>query len=297
TAHCDMPKTGFSPDASYPVINTEKGMLELSLHAAPAKDGLVVRHIAVGERKNVIPGQASAIIEGGAAIAEKANALAREMTLDAKATVQPDGTVLLETQGIPGHAAYPEPARNANGMLLLMLRALGVTGALRKLADCVGMEYNGASMNAACSDHTSGPLTCNLGILRYDAENGLYATLDIRYPLLANPVYLYKAIDAALAPDVQVKQESQKDPHHVAPSSALVTALLDAYHEETGRPRECVATGGGTYARCLAEGVAFGASFPEDEDRAHQANEMISLNSLMLNVRIIARAILKLAGA
>ena len=76
-----------------------------------------------------------------------------------------------------------------------------------------------------------------------------------------------------------------------------MTALLNAYHEETGRPRECVATGGGTYARCLAEGVAFGASFPEDEDVAHQANEYMSLDVMMQNVRIIARAIVSLAGA
>jgi acetylornithine deacetylase/succinyl-diaminopimelate desuccinylase-like protein len=71
---------------------------------------------------------------------------------------------------------------------------------------------------------------------------------------------------------------------------------LNAYHEETGRPRECIATGGGTYARCLAEGVAFGASFPEDEDVAHQANEYMLLDSLWQNVRIIARAIVMLAG-
>ena len=294
-AHCDMPRVGFSPDSNFPIINTEKGMLHLSLRAPASADGLRVRRIAVGERVNVIPGEASAIIEGDAALCERVNRLAKDMTLDVTATDNQDGTLTLVAVGIPGHAAYPEPARNANGMLLLMLRALGSTGALRLLADRVGMEYNASSLNAACSDETSGRLTCNLGILRYDAE-GLYATLDIRYPLLANPDALTAAIRAVLEPQISVTVDAQKDPHHVAPNSALVTALLDAYHDVTGRPRECIATGGGTYARCLEEGVAFGCAFPEEEDVAHQANESIDLNRMVECIRIFAEAILKLAA-
>ena len=295
-AHCDMPKVGFSPDSNFPVINTEKGGLNLTLRAPAATDGLRVRKIAVGERVNVIPGKASAVIEGDAAFCEHVNQLAKQMTLDVDATDNGDGTLTLHAAGIPGHAAYPESARNANGILLLMLRALGVTGGLRALADRVGVEYDGGSMNIACSDATSGALTCNLGILRYD-ENGLYATLDIRYPLLANPDAIVEALTAALKPELDVTLDHSRVPHHVAPSSPLVTALLDAYHDVTGRPKECIATGGGTYARCLEEGVAFGCAFPEEEDVAHQANESIDLNRMIECIRIFAYAIVKLAGA
>ena len=38
-------------------------------------------------------------------------------------------------------------------------------------------------------------------------------------------------------------------------------------------------TGGGTYARCLGEGVAFGSAFPEDEELAHQAGEYAALTA------------------
>ena len=51
-----------------------------------------------------------------------------------------------------------------------------------------------------------------------------------------------------------------------------------------------------TYAKCLDEGVAFGCVFPGEEELAHQANEYITLDSMMKNVRIIAHAIEKLAG-
>ncbi|MCE5342015.1 MAG: Sapep family Mn(2+)-dependent dipeptidase [Eubacteriales bacterium] len=294
-AHCELPRTGFSPDSSYPVINTEKGLLVLELRAKPAEDGLKIISIAVGERHNVIPGIATALIEGDAELGERINRLAKEMTLDVEATLTEGGLKLTAT-GILGHAAYPEIAHNAIGELLLMLRALGVTGALRTLADTIGLEYDGEGLGVSVKDATSGPLTCNLGILQYD-EKGLYAVLDFRYPLLANSSRIIETVKAALGDEIEVLKTSDKPPHHVAPNSELVIALLDAYHSETGRPRECVSTGGGTYARCLEEGVAFGASFPEEEDVAHHADEYISLDSLMLNVRILARAVVALAGA
>jgi succinyl-diaminopimelate desuccinylase len=293
-AHCDMPRSGISPDASYPVINTEKGMLVMELSGKVATDGLKVKKINVGERHNVIPGVASALIEGDPDQCDAINRLAAEMTLDVEAKPA-EGGIQLTATGILGHAAYPKIARNAIGELLLMLRALGVTGGLKTLADTVGLEYDGLSLDVACSDHTSGALTCNLGVLRYD-ENGLYAMLDFRYPLLAHGSRIADTVKAALAPNIEAKTLSHKDPHHVAPNSPLVTALLNAYHEETGRAKECVATGGGTYARSLEEGVAFGAQFPEEDDVAHHANEYISLESLMVNVRILARAIIALAG-
>jgi len=75
-----------------------------------------------------------------------------------------------------------------------------------------------------------------------------------------------------------------------------VQKLLDAYHEVTGREKTTLSTGGGTYARMLQEGVAFGASFPEDPDLAHQADERVSIDSLMQSMKIFAYAIVKLAG-
>ena len=293
--HCDMPRTGFSPDASYPVINTEKGSLQISLHAPFDADG-IVKEIHVGERHNVIPGEATALLSGDKALQDTINEKAAALGVDVKATLTAEGVKVLSV-GITGHAAYPEGARNALGQMLVVLDAAGLTGVLSVLAKVVGTEYNGESLGIACSDKTSGPLSCNLGILQYDAENGLYATLDIRYPILCDHKALTAALTAAIGDTITVKVDSQTEPHHVAPNSELVTALLDAYHEVTGRERVCVATGGGTYAKCLEEGVAFGCAFPDDEDLAHQANEYLSIDGLMTSIRIFAAAIVKLAGA
>ena len=62
-------------------------------------------------------------------------------------------------------------------------------------------------------------------------------------------------------------------------------------------PPRPFATGGGTYAKVLKQGVAFGASFPDDEDLAHQAGEYASVSGLMKSAKIFANALLRLAGA
>lgn len=55
-----LPDMGFSPDANFPLINTEKGGLKLALHAALDDARLI--EIASGTRVNVVPNQAVAVL-------------------------------------------------------------------------------------------------------------------------------------------------------------------------------------------------------------------------------------------
>ena len=289
-----MPRTGFSPDASYPVINIEKGMCGLSLTAVPSKQGLQIQSFNVGERPNVIPGQSKATVYGGEELVQKAADLSQKYGWPITAAHE-GGLVTLTTTGINGHAAMPELARNAIGQMLIILRDLGAEGPLQVLADAIGTQYDGEGMGVKVEDKISGPLTCNIGIIRADKEK-ISARLDIRFPLLANPEMLEKVIGNHL-PGISIESARAKTPHYVPQSSELVQELLNAYHEVTGFEKKTIAIGGGTYARSLREGVAFGASFPEDKDVAHQADEFISLDSITKSMRIIAYAIVKLAGA
>ena len=289
-----MPRTGFSPDASYPIINIEKGILRVVLRSKLSEEGLQVVSFNTGLRPNVVPGKASAVVRGGQEIIEQVSSISEKLGFPVSAETKDDGTAEITAIGINGHAAYPELARNAIGEMLLVLRELGVQGALRTLADKVGMEYNGASMQIALEDCISGILTCNIGIIRAD-ENGVSATLDIRYPVMTNPKMVVKNIIASF-PGFEVVPSDPNEPHSIPESSELVQKLLDAYCEVTGYERKCLYTGGGTYARELEEGVAFGAGFPQDEDLAHQANEYIAIENISKNVKIFASAIVKLAG-
>ena len=288
-----MPRMGFSPDASYTIINIEKGICRLELHGVLSNEGLQVIAFNNGERPNVIPGRASALVAGDAATVAQAEAAAKKLDIPAEVQLTDKGVSITVT-GISGHAAYPETARNANGEMLLLLRELGVQGDLCLLADKIGLDYKGEGLEISVSDGISGYLTCNLGIIRA-GEGGVYATLDIRYPVMTNPDMIIKNVSASL-PGMRVDAMEVKEPHHVPAGSELVQNLLDAYHEVTGYERKCLYTGGGTYARSLQEGVAFGASFPQDEDLAHQANEYADIEGLYKNIKIFALAIVKLAG-
>ena len=291
-AHERIPDVGFSPDASFPLINTEKGMLELELRAPAAQTGLRILETATGDRVNVIPGECRALVEGGADTAEKVKAYAEKTGLPYTAEVTDRG-VLITAAGIPGHSAYPEGRRNAIGMMLVLLKELGAEGPVATLAEAVGMESDGTGLGCACRDDVSEGLTCNMGILRL--ENGRwFGTLDMRCPVSADFEKLREAAIAHL-PGFEIKAET-KAPHHVSADSELVRSLLAAYEEETGLEGKPMSTGGGTYAKVLKQGVAFGALFPDEEDLAHQADEYEDIDRLMLAMKIYANALIRLAG-
>ncbi len=291
--HADMPEVGFSPDASFPLINTEKAMLHLVMTAPVSSDGLQVKEMFTGERMNVIPGESKALLAGGEELAAQVAAYAAKTGLPYTCEVTADG-VWVTAEGIPGHSAYPEGRRNAIGMMLLLLKELGVQGAFATLADAVGMQSNGAALGCAVADEVSGALTCNMGILHLE-KGVITCTLDMRVPITADLDVLEKNAKAAL-PGFTAALCEKKAPHHVPADSELVSNLLAAYHEETGLPAEPQYTGGGTYAKVLKQGVAYGASFPDDEDLAHQAGEYVYLSKMITATKIYANALVRLAG-
>ena len=122
-AHTEMPEVGFSPDASFPIINTEKGMIHGFFTGKLAEDGLQVKQLWTGERVNVIPGESKALVAGGQEVADKVAAYAEKTGLPYTAEVTADG-VWVTAEGIPGHSAYPEGRRNAIGMMLVLFMLL-----------------------------------------------------------------------------------------------------------------------------------------------------------------------------
>ena len=292
-AHEQIPDVGFSPDAAFPLINTEKGMLGLELRAPAARTGLKILELSAGDRVNVIPGKCSALVEGGEELIRKTEAYAARTGLPYTAEKTGRG-ILLKAEGIPGHSAYPEGRRNAIGMMLLLLRELGAEGPVATLAEAVGTESDGGSLGCACRDEVSGGLTCNMGILRL--ENGAwFGTLDMRCPVNVDLEALREAAAAHL-PGFAAETTTMKPPHHVPAEGCLVSSLLAAYREETGTEGKPMSTGGGTYAKVLKQGVAFGAAFPDEKDLAHQADEFADLDRLMLAAKIYANALIRLAG-
>ena len=289
----EMPRSGFSPDADYPVINIEKGGSHVQFDGELSKEGLQVLSMQVGERANVVPGFASALVEGDEETAKKAEAAGEKLGFPVKTTLG-NGAVIIETTGVTGHAAMPEHGRNAIGQMLLIFKELGAQGALLEMADTIGMTYHGENLGIAMRDDISGPLTGSLDIIRIE-HGHVTAIMDVRYPVLFSPERMFELLNQRLK-YLKATDEHTRPPHFVSDQTELVQELLEAYHEVTGGEKKTIAIGGGTYAQSMEEGVAFGALFPGEVEMAHQADEFISEESLFKSARIFARAIVRLAG-
>ena len=303
-----MPDYGFSPDAEFPVINIEKGGMNVLLSKLTGgEDGaaMPVYSLYAGERPNVVPAEATALVGLNGmtldALNDRLSAIAANHEgFRLKAVAEGEGRARIVATGVNAHAAMPEGGVNAAGMLLIALKELGAGAesthaAIAMLADAVGMEYTGRSLGIACADELSGPLTCNLGILRYD-QNEISALLDIRYPLCASEETLMGQAAMRVSPALSVRRTSGHTPLHVPADSPVVQGLLKVYHEVTGLDAYTIAIGGGTYSRMMPNTVAFGVCFPGDMDVCHIADEYIDLKNLMLGVKIFAHAIVELAG-
>lgn len=79
------------------------------------------------------------------------------------------------------------------------------------------------------------------------------------------------------------------------PDHPLIRTLTKVYEEQTGEKAEILAIGGGTYARVLDTGVAFGPLFPGSAETAHQRDEYIDVDELLKATAIYAQAIYELA--
>ena len=304
-----MPDYGFSPDAEFPVINIEKGGVNLRLGKVTGGEAgatIPVYALYAGERPNVGPAEATAVVGLEHITLDELNARLSEIEkahekFRLSAAMEGEGRAKITAIGVNAHAAMPEGGVNAAGMLLTALKALGAGSegsapAIALLADAIGMDYTGAQLGIACQDELSGPLTCNLGILRYD-QNEITALLDIRYPLCGDEAQILGRAALTAAPaGMSVACPFHHTPLHVPAESEIVQGLLAAYHEVTGLPAYTIAIGGGTYSRMMPNTVAFGVCFPGDMDVCHIADEYIDIEKMMLGVKIFAHAIARLAG-
>jgi len=297
-----MPDYGFSPDAGFPVINIEKGGVNVELAwQGNGEAEMPVLELYAGERPNVVPAYARAIVGGNAAeIIARVEAYAAESGRKLSAKDMGDNKVEITAEGVLSHAAWPETGVNAAGMLLIALKAIGaganIQDALDMATACVGMEYDGASLGIKCGDELSHDLTCNLGILRWNGEK-FSATLDIRYPLCTSEEEILGNIAKTVAPyGAAANRIGGHVPLHVPAEHKIVRGLMQIYNEMTGEDAKPLAIGGGTYSRMMPNTVAFGILFPHEEDCCHIADEAICIDSMIKATQIYARAIAELAS-
>ncbi|MCD8224698.1 MAG: Sapep family Mn(2+)-dependent dipeptidase [Clostridiales bacterium] len=300
----------FSPDGDYPVVNVEKGRLQGHFTAEFTASEALPRLVSVnvGVKCNVVPGKAEAVVEGFAAGLPEAISLEAAIRETEAATgvrfeMEPDGNrCRITAVGKGAHASTPEDGNNAlTGLLSLLVRLpfadCPQVEALRKLEKLMPHgDWDGAALGVAMSDEVSGPLTLAFSMLTVTAEH-VDAQFDSRVPICGNEENVLFVIRERLAAaGFTLHNDSMVPPHYVDGNTAFVRTLLDAYELYTGRKGECLSMGGGTYVHDLKNGVAFGASMPETDNRMHGADEFAVIDELVTSAKIFAQAIVGLCG-
>lgn len=283
----EAPVMGFTPDASYPVIFAEKGILTISFSKTidQSSGHVSLRSISGGSASNIVPSSAKAII-----------------------STEHVSEEILDGIGLSAHGSTPEQGKNAITDLLSKLSELDFCQDLRLffafLLRRIGEETDGASLGIQMQDEKSGSLTLNLATIMFQEVSGslnasnskITAGINIRYPATKNAEDILQIICKHTSEaGIDTMILSHKKPLYVNENSSLIRTLQSVYEQETGQTAELIAIGGGTYAKAMENIVAFGPIFPGQEDVTHQANEHITIENLMKNIKIMALAMYRLA--
>lgn len=295
----------FSPDGSYPVVNTEKGGLNGHFTASFAPSEALPKLVSVeaGLKVNVVPGKARAVVHGiDVEVMEKAaEAVSGETGIRFEFNVEEDAAVITAI-GAGAHASKPEEGNNALTGLLVLLQRLPFApceqiSTIGRLLELIPHgDTSGKALGIAMSDELSGDLTLAFSLLTIsDCE--LEGTFDSRCPVCATKENVLDAAKARMAEKgFTLLNDSMKPPHHVDEDSEFIRTLLRTYEEYTGRTGECIAIGGGTYVHELQNGVAFGAAMPETDNRMHGADEFAVIEELIVSAKMFAQVITDLCS-
>lgn len=299
----EKPRQGFSPDAMFPIIHAEKGSatFKIGAHFA-ASSGARVVSFQSGERTNIVPDRATAVVAGLDVESVRAAASTFSPLPGASVCFEAgEQGITITTKGVSAHGAMPEEGVNAAVELATFLATLPLPvdqlGLVEFMRDHLRGQYNGQGLGIGFRDEVSGLLTANLGIVRW-SDDLAELSINTRFPISFTGEQIHDgARRVAEAAGLTYTVVSTGKPHHVPKDSPVVKVLQRVYQEETGEEPTAFAIGGGTYAKMMAEAVAFGPVFPGEPELAHQKDEHISLENLRRCARIYALAMIGLANA
>ncbi|MBQ7408660.1 MAG: Sapep family Mn(2+)-dependent dipeptidase [Clostridia bacterium] len=262
-----MPDFGFSPDGNFPVLYAEKGIY----HARFEFDcSPLIKICKGGEMANMVCDYAYAV----APVNEEA-AIKYGLTVNGEK---------VESFGVSAHGSTPDKGKNAIAPLLLYLAECGLIDKYvydSLFGDCYGLKK--------LNDET-GYLTMSPDII--EAQDGkMYITVDFRYPATFDGQVMIDAVKK-IAPSTLIGNHQL--PLFNSKDSFLIKTLLNIYNEETNSDLKPMAIGGGTYARALPIGVAFGPEFPGEDAPVHEPNEYITVKNIEKMCAIYKRAIKEL---
>jgi succinyl-diaminopimelate desuccinylase len=310
-----MPDYGFAPDADFPIIYAEKGIVDFYMSKSYAEtsghapfindeDPLTLLSFYSGERLNMVPERAVVKLTG---FSSKQHLLATQRSFEdyikkingnGYVTIE-ENQLVLETRGRSAHGSEPSKGINAAFLMLQFLKDLSLKKMDKQFVELLEWLFEKATQarfGDAWYDDMSGYLTLNVGKVMYLHQGKAGIGINLRYPVTASYDQVMKVIKVkAEEEQFHLDQLDHTSAHYVSPEHPLIKTLARVYREQTETHPQLLTIGGGTYARALRAGVAFGPLFPGKEDTAHQVNEYIEIEDLLKATAIYAQAIYELA--
>lgn len=308
-AHEEAPTIGFSPDADFPCIHSEKAILtnylKMDYSAFLDKDIVIEEVNTYGNAINVVPKICSVILKIASSKIAMTDFIQNLKNIITQTNFEIDiykideEEIKLTAYGVPSHAAHPDLGVNAISRLVLVLSKIFHLYEIKIslfdfFATYINTQYYGENLGIAFEDN-SGKLTLNVGDFSLK-NNLLQIGLNLRIPVTMNMLDIgnkwlehtssYSSIDFDTI--------SYKPALYISKENELVKTLCRVYNEETNSNLEPISIGGATYARAFDQCISFGANFPGDQDMCHQTNEFIAIDKLLLSCKIYAKAILAL---
>lgn len=294
-----QPTLAFTPDSSFPVTFAEKGIIRISLTKNYNNMGDIV--VKGGNAFNSVPQKTHMTISkdelGNVEEALKKYNADHEYKIECELK---DGKYNFLSLGKAAHGSRPYKGYNSASALFTFLNSVEVKNADLKdflgfYSKYIGMETDGKSLGINFHDEDSGNLTLNVG--KVSIENGkVELSIDMRCPVSISNDKVIETIKETIKEDAHIEVLSSSKALYVAKDSFLVSTLMDVYRNVTGDVNsQPVAIGGGTYARQVTNGVAFGALLASQEDNMHQKNEYLEIDKIDTLLKIYVEAIYQLA--
>lgn len=294
------PDMGFAPDADFPVIHCEKGLIDFNLikpRSSASGSGFHLVSMEGGNASNMVADSAKAVIVGDISKAMSAyNAKGGYTVLCEK-----NGDVFeVSAKGISAHGAMPEKGLNAITILFSALETIvfdeeSINDFIRFYNEKIGFNYHGENFGCCFEDEPSGKLNFNVGVIKID-ESEICLTVNARYPATMKEDDIYLGMEPVIKEaGCRVERRDHLAPLYVPKDDPLVKILMDVYQEFTGDTmHQPIVIGGATYARTVPHSVAYGPVFPNEPPVEHQPNEYICISSMVKATKIFAEAIYRL---
>lgn len=273
----EIPTVGFTPDSKFPLIYSEKGLLQCKL-IAKNESGLVFKG---GDAFNSVPSNI---------IVPKNEGLMKvllELNYEFK-----DKDEVIEIVGKSVHAQVAETGINAINRYMHALTKLGKETKSGKFIteNLIGYDFAEPIFELVKDEH-SGELKFNVGKIEFTEENEILM-IDMRIPVTYDKEKIVETLSRkAKEYGFEYIQHDYLKSIYVPLDSELITTLMSAYQEITGdMESQPVASGGATYARAMNNCVAFGCVLPGSPKTEHQPNEYIILDDIKKAMKIYMKA-------